>query len=257
MKENNKIKEVITFILAIVGGFWIIIQIFNYFNNKDYKAKSSASYNLYGTAPEYLRLQKDYAIFKNAIKILQKGKVPLKDYNLDSLVIKIKKSNDHEILNASKYEIEQLPEYKRLWSFTIENQGNKVIDSLKLELPLSGYYKANLQGQFYKDGKFENQISLGNLRPANKLILNCWVEDNYTINDFEEEKYFFTHNNGVFYLDFPFTWRKFLDKYAIWILFSPLLILIIIFIYSFLFKSKNKNSSTNDNSESESVEIKN
>lgn len=210
----------------------------NFFNNKDYKATCKASYNIYSTAPEYLRLQKDYAIFKNSIKILQKSKDPLKDYNLDSLVIKIKRSNDQGLLNDSKFEIEHLPEYKRLWTFTIENQGNKVIDSLKLELPLSGYYKGNLQGKFFKDGQFSNQISLGNLRPANKLIINCWVEDNYALSNSEEKEYYFTHNNGVFQLEFPFTWRKFFDKYLIWILLSPLLIILIFSVLN-LKKSKN------------------
>ena len=51
----------------------------------------------------------------------------------------------------------------------VQNEGNKEITGMNLELPGEGYYSIYRPGQGFERGEFERTIAIGALRPSNSL----------------------------------------------------------------------------------------
>lgn len=108
------------------------------------------------------------------------------------------------------------------FAVSVQNQGDKEISEMNLEIPGDGYYSIRRPGQEVQRGDFKRTIPIGSLRPSNSLEVEVWAEY-LTVYNYDEDYEFvtrsrarITHPNGVAQIDFPMrasgTWKWIYDK---------------------------------------------
>lgn len=210
--------EYIGYVSTTLIIIWTATQLYNnFYKPTDFDSEITANYYSYQTTPDYINLEKDYNIFKTAVKVITQSKEPIK-VDIDSILPTAKKIKG--IQEESRLFSKNLPNYKRFWIFKIKNTGNKVLDSLTLDIPLEGAFQYVKQNESPKEGNFKNKVFIGNLKPSYSATINCWVEDNYQLFEDDEKNYKFSHNNGVFEINLPIKKRHFWSDptFYLWIL---------------------------------------
>jgi hypothetical protein len=107
--------------------------------------------------------------------------------------------------------------------FDIKNIGNRQIDDIRVELPLtSGFYELIRPGETVTTTKFEYSIPCGSLRPGNSLLVMVWSSRSLDI--FDEGRVRVTHPNGSQVVSFvaratgffAFLVRNHVDAVIVW-----------------------------------------
>jgi hypothetical protein len=207
---------------VIVGLIWGGIQIFNYFFKAgEYESVAKGNHSFYETSPLHNEAYLKSTEYKALVRTIIEKEGALKDYNLDTLLLKLKGSNNsNEKAYFDMYLHEQgifaytNQEYSSIWTFSIKNTGNKPLEELALELPFDGTYKIILPNNVIKSNSFSNKIEIGELRPSYEANVYCWTKNSRTFTEDDEEKSRFTHKNGWFSISYPvevtgvYAWNK-------------------------------------------------
>jgi hypothetical protein len=134
----------------------------------------------------------------------------------------------------------------------IKNNGNNTIKDLRFELPGYGYYEYYSSNLLIKNGTYNGNISMDNLRPDNKSVLNIWSFspsiDEYKI---ENRQIKYTFENGYKIPTYlkpqeakgPIYW---IQTHIFQFIFDILIVLILFFYIYLIFIRKEKVESTDD-----------
>jgi hypothetical protein len=77
-------------------------------------------------------------------------------------------------------------------STKIENRGERIVNKLRFELPVNGYFEIYLNQNLIKKGPFSNNIEIGELRSSNTVSLKIWSFSHIS----EYTSFQYTHENG-------------------------------------------------------------
>jgi hypothetical protein len=227
---------------VIIALIWGAIQIYNFFfKTQDYSAEAKGNHSFYDTSPIHLEGFNKNIDNQALIKTIIERDGSLKSFHLDTLFAKYQNSEDFKsnriVLEGSDWETK----FVSIWTFNIKNTGNKPLDELALEVPFKGAYKIVLPNNTSKTGNFNNQISIGELRPSYEVQIICWtVYESYDLESFENKSRF-THKNGWFSIKYPIevsgfiAWNERNDNLP---LFGIVFILLILFFVSFALGEK-------------------
>jgi hypothetical protein len=207
----------------VVALVWGVIQIYNYFfKTEDYEADTKGSHSFYETSPIHKTAYKNAIEYKALVKAIIEKNGTLKNYELDSLISKVKKGKDATLKSnfeyyknqATNYSNDDTDNYNEIWFFTIKNTGHKPLEELALELPFEGSYKVVLPNNISKVNSFKNKVIVGELRPSYEVTIVCW-SDSYSFYSIENEDLSrFTHKYGWFGINYPvqvdgiYAWNK-------------------------------------------------
>lgn len=96
--------------------------------------------------------------------------------SINNLVNRYKDSS-YQISNSVFSKPNKNFNYKTLYEFTIKNDGDISMEDLLFESGLGGYYKVISFPKEIKTNYFENNISLGDLRPTHSIKIYCWTDN--------------------------------------------------------------------------------
>jgi hypothetical protein len=194
--DESRIWGWIGRIAVIIGLIWGAIQIINYFSQKDAEIVAEGQfYRLVIPDPIIEDFKKkNERINANEIEKLLPEKLEGRYSVASGIADFINK--DKSIITAT--ELSNLSTY---WEFQIQNNGSKESSDLKLELPIKGYYRINKRGESSTGGKFENIISIGNLRPSNSVLVLVWT--NEFVSEYRAQEAKVTSPNGVISVSQP------------------------------------------------------
>lgn len=123
-----------------------------------------------------------------------------------------------------------LDKYEYYYSITIINRGNMVAKNAKLIMPIDGYYQVNTSGSNIEMGKFSRSITLLDLQPRIKKVVEVWSQSSFSIPLFYEKSTFVTYENGSTVVDFALEVYGLPKTLAENLSFLPLVVLLIGFI---------------------------
>ena len=189
---------------VLITIFWGIIQIYNYFSPASgYKAITKGNHVFYETSPLHMDNYIKSFEYRALVKTIIQNEGSLKNYDLDSLLLRYKDSNDftanYYFLNVNSWETQ----FKTIWTFSIKNVGNRPLEEVALEIPFEGLYKVSLPNNVTKQGNFKNQVEIGGLKPSYEAQIICWTTSDLRGLDSYEEKSRFTHKYGWFNISYP------------------------------------------------------
>jgi hypothetical protein len=132
-----------------------------------------------------------------------------------------------------------LNKYTSLWYFVIENNGDKPLENLKLEVPMNGFYEL-VRPDSSSVGNFKKSINIGELNPSYSAVIYIWVTaENTTIDNFFESEFLdakkensrVTHKYGYAKVDFS---QGVNDIFIVMVIGAIMMILLVAFIVLFI-----------------------
>lgn len=207
--RNSKFWGTIGKLGVLVALVYGVIEIVTFFTKSDdYEAKAHGEHSFYETAPPFQHQVDRLIEYRALLRTPRYATDNIKVADIDSMIESAKKdvANPFNLfsssINVARYDV-QPPNFNSLWSFSIENTGNKPIEGLVLEVPFDGYFKVSRPGDSTRSGMFEKRIEIGDLRPSYEAKIICWGKDDSYFSSIDEEKTRFTHKNGWFTVQYP------------------------------------------------------
>ena len=208
LKKSN-VWAIVGKMTAILTLFWIIVQLYSYFSsNNEYKISTYGRYSKFLIPNDYSKLINDY----KAIIALDKAyveNVNEKGLSIEGLKKYLESDNRAELFDLSHEHYKnfmnpvKINEYTYIFNFYIENQGNKPIEDLVLELPFSGYFHINREKGAFSEGSFTKHIDLGVLEPGYSINAHIWSNYPHSFSQYDEEKTRITHKYGWKRIKYP------------------------------------------------------
>ncbi|RII25101.1 MAG: hypothetical protein CXR30_19360 [Geobacter sp.] len=174
-----------------------VIQLISIFNKSDYSIEAKGFYAdqklPFNMESEIEKFEKtvDANAIKSAIDITLPKDSTIDRYSLERSI----NNNIEKPLSRLKTISHELNNINTRWIYTIQNIGKKEIQDMKLEVPFDGYYFVARSDGSLPLYSFNKIISLGPLRPSNKITLTMW--SNYSPSWYEDNLQI-THPAGVF-----------------------------------------------------------
>lgn len=207
--KRNRIWSIIGKITALLTLLWITIQLYNYFTfNNEYKIYAYGKYSEFIIPNDYLKLLDDYktliALDKAYVENLDSKGAGIKGLNE---YLKSEDKKDYFDISFNSYLINDrhinITEYSSVFNYFIENNGNKPIEDLVLEIPFSGYFHINRKKGSFSEGNFSKHIEIGTLLPGYSININLWSKSLFLFSEYEEGKTRITHKYGCEKIKYP------------------------------------------------------
>jgi len=119
-------------------------------------------------------------------------------------------------------------EMRSLWKFHVQNDGSHEAGQIVFELPFSGFYKIDQDGDAASQlFAFQNNIDLGTLKPSEEISILVWTDSEIFPN--LESKTRIRHDGGIISIDYPVKVTGFLawvERYKTY-LYAVILILVL------------------------------